>query len=61
MSLSLGVFVGMNPQLSIACVINLISEEPQILWAIGESERVQSRLTQNFGWVGSAPLMARSR
>jgi len=38
MNLNLGVFVGMNPQLSIACVINLISEESQILWAIGESE-----------------------
>jgi len=50
MSLNLGVFVGMNPQPSIACVINLISKESQILWAIGESERVQSRLTQNFGW-----------
>jgi hypothetical protein len=50
MTLNLGVFVGTNPQLSIACVINLISEESQILWAIGESERVQSRLTQNSGW-----------
>jgi hypothetical protein len=30
MNLNLGVFVGMNPQLSIARVINLISEESQL-------------------------------
>jgi len=50
MSLNLGVFVGMNPQLSIARVINLIFRRvPKSLGDQRIGSTVQGRLTQNFG------------